>query len=196
MPRFLHVGCGQTPQSGTTPVLAGPEWQEVRLDISPDARPDILASMTDMSAVASASMDALYAHHTLEHLYAHEVPVALAEFSRVLRPEGFAIIGCPNLRRVGELLAAGKLMEPAYHSAAGPVSAHDMLYGLGAALARGHLTMAHHSGFTSESLGNLLHQAGFACVVKRQHGFNLTAYARKQATPDAQAEAWARTHFI
>ena len=77
MPRFLHVGCGRNTKARTTPVLAGDDWAEVRLDIDPGAKPDIVASMTDMSAVPDGSMDGLFAHHTLEHLYPHEVPVAL-----------------------------------------------------------------------------------------------------------------------
>jgi hypothetical protein len=42
--------------------------------------PDIVGTMTDMSAVADASVDALFSSHNIEHLYPHEVPVALAEF--------------------------------------------------------------------------------------------------------------------
>ncbi len=195
MPRFLHVGCAQTPKSRTTPVLAGDDWQEVRLDIDPAVRPDIVASMTDMSAVADGSMDALFAHHTLEHLHAHEVPVALAEFRRVLAPDGFAIIGCPNLKAVAWLLAEGKLMEPAYVSPAGPVSAHDMLYGLGAAIAAGRTYMTHRCGFTTESLATALDRAGFPQVVNRQEGYNLFAYARLRPRTNDQAVLWARPHF-
>ena len=36
--------------------------------------------MTDMSMVDSAAVDAVWSSHNLEHLYAHEVPVALGEF--------------------------------------------------------------------------------------------------------------------
>ncbi len=196
MPSFLHVGCGHTPKSNTTPILSGPEWHEVRLDIDPNSNPDIVASMTDMAAVPSASMDALYAHHTLEHLFPHDVPTALAEFARVLQPDGFAIIGCPDLQQIGALLVEGKLLETAYFSPAGPISALDMLYGLGAALRQGHHHMAHRGGFTRTSLRQQLRQAGFATVVTRQQSYNLTAYALRRPMPDDEAIAWARTHFV
>jgi ubiquinone/menaquinone biosynthesis C-methylase UbiE len=195
MPRFLHVGCGQKPKTKTTPVLAGDDWEEVRLDIDPSGSPHIVASMTDMSVVPDGSMDALVAHHTLEHLYVHEVPVALAEFARVLAPDGFAIIAVPNLQAVAKQVMEGRLLEAAYVSPAGPITPHDMLYGLGRAVAAGHTYMAHRCGFTPKSLSDALEHAGFQQVVKRQSGFNLFAYARRTAMAQDEVVEWARTHF-
>ncbi len=195
MPQFLHVGCGMRQQSGTTPVLAGPEWREVRLDIDPAIKPDIVADMTDMSAVASGSMDAVYASHTLEHLYPHEVEVALAEFARVLAPDGFAIISCPDLAEVAKLIVAGRITEPAYESSIGPITPLDMLYGHGASLRSGRHFMAHRGGFTGPSLMAALFKAGFASVLCRRHGFQLTGYARRQLTGEAEIRDWATTHF-
>jgi ubiquinone/menaquinone biosynthesis C-methylase UbiE len=57
--------------------------------------------MTDMSAVADASVDAIFSSHNIEHLYPHEVPVALGEFLRVLKPDGFAIITWGTLQAAG-----------------------------------------------------------------------------------------------
>jgi len=45
--------------------------------------------MLDMPAVADGSVDAIYSSHNIEHLYPDEIPVALKEFLRVLKPEGF-----------------------------------------------------------------------------------------------------------
>ncbi|MDO8705893.1 MAG: methyltransferase domain-containing protein [Sulfuricaulis sp.] len=61
--------------------------------------------MTDMSAVATGSVDAVYSSHNIEHLYPHEVPVALAEFRRVLRGDGLLVIACPDLQSVCALVA-------------------------------------------------------------------------------------------
>jgi predicted SAM-dependent methyltransferase len=52
--------------------------QELRLDIDASVAPDIVATMTDMSRVADASVDAVFSSHNIEHLDPHEVPVALA----------------------------------------------------------------------------------------------------------------------
>ena len=110
-------------------------WLELRLDIDEAVQPDILGSMTDMRAVKSESVDAVFSSHNIEHLYPHEVPQALAEFLRVLRPEGFAIITCPDLQSVAELIAKDKLAEEAYHSPAGPITPLDILYGHRSAMA-------------------------------------------------------------
>ena len=84
-------------------------------------------------------MDAVWSSHNVEHLYPHEVPVALAEFRRVLKPEGFAIVTCPDLQAVAELVAQDKLTQPAYQSPSGPISPLDILYGHRPALALGNL---------------------------------------------------------
>src|SRR5688572_16345445 len=93
----LHAGCGPSRQAQMPQGFQSADWREIRYDINPAEAPDILGSITDMSAVATASIDALYNCHVIEHLYAHEVPVALREFHRVLKPEGFVVLGCPDL---------------------------------------------------------------------------------------------------
>lgn len=161
---FLHVGCGSATKLNTTQGFRTDEWQELRYDINPDVRPDVLGSMTDMKGVADASVDALFSSHNIEHLYPHEVEVALAEFYRVLKPEGFAVITCPDLQSVCARVAEDKLDEPAYHSPAGPIAPLDILYGLRPAMAAGNLFMAHRTGFTQKTLQAALVQAGFPRV--------------------------------
>lgn len=83
-----------------------------------------------MADVASESVEALFSSHNIEHLYPHEVPVALAEFKRVLKADGFVVITCPDLQSICALVAEDKLTEAAYVSPAGPIAPIDMLYGL------------------------------------------------------------------
>ena len=89
MKTFLHVGCGPKRKDHTTPGFNVSEYNELRLDIDQNASPDIVGTMTDMSGVDTASVDAVFSSHNIEHLYSHEVPVALAEFRRVLKPTAF-----------------------------------------------------------------------------------------------------------
>lgn len=197
-PVFLHVGCGPKDKRHTTPVFAQAGWRELRLDVDPGVRPDIQASMTDMSALADASVDAVYSSHNIEHLYAHEVPVALGEFLRVLKPEGFLVITCPDLQSVAELVAADKLVEAAYESPAGPVAPLDILYGFRPELARGNHFMAHRCGFTRRVLSSTLHAAGFAAVAINHWGapyFDLWAVASKSACEEAAILRLAAAHF-
>jgi hypothetical protein len=197
MPTFLHVGCGPKRKPQTTAGFDTPQWAEIRLDIDPAVAPDITGTMTDMSAVATGSVDAVYSSHNIEHLYAHEVPAALAEFQRVLKPDGFAVITCPDLQSVAALVANDRLLEAAYVSAAGPISPHDTLYGHGAAMAAGNLYMAHRCGFTRRSLIETLQNAGFASVacMQRASEFALWALASKPRRPRDDMQSLVHAHF-
>ncbi len=192
MHKFIHVGCGQKRKDRTTPGFNTADWQEVRFDIDASVAPDITGTMTDMSAVPSASMDALFSSHNIEHLYPHEVAVALAEFRRVLTPNGFAVITCPDLQSVCALVADDKLTEAAYNSPAGPIAPIDILYGHRAAMQAGNLYMAHRCGFTEKVLVACLKEAGFAMVASRARPgpyFDLWAVATvAEIAPDALRE--------
>lgn len=181
---ILHVGPGHR-RSGARlpPAFQSDDWREIRLDIDPANEPDIIGSMLDMSAVASGSVDAIYSAHNIEHVYAHQVPIVLGEFLRVLKSDGLALITCPDLQAVCALVADDRLGDAAYTSAAGPITPLDMLYGHGAALAAGHLYMAHKSGFTLKTLSAAVHSSGFATIAgkRRASGLDLWVLASKSA---------------
>lgn len=195
---FLHVGCGPKRKDRTTAGFNVPEWHEQRLDIDDRVAPDIVGTMTDMSAVPDAAVDAIFSSHNIEHLYPHEVPKALAEFKRVLRPDGFVVITCPDLQSVCALVAEDKLTEPAYTAPAGPIAPIDILYGHRPAMARGNLYMAHRCGFTQKVLTHTLQASGFATVaaIRRGHPvYDLWALATVQPMADAELRALALVHF-
>ena len=97
MRTFLHVGCGHDRKGPMTPGFDDPDWSEIRLDIDPSVSPDLVGAMTDMSAVKTGTMEAVFSSHNIEHLYPHEVPIALGEFRRVLTANGHVVITCPDL---------------------------------------------------------------------------------------------------
>lgn len=195
MPTFLHVGSGAKRKNQTTPGFNRAEWSEIRLDIDPGVQPDIVSDMTDMQAVAPNSVDALFSSHNIEHLYIHQVADALAEFRRVLNPQGFAVILCPDLQSMAALIAEDKLHEPAYHARAGAITPHDTVYGYGAQLARGYLHMAHRCGFTRTSLMQALLGAGFARAGVRRRNFELAAVATNSPVSDAEVHRLMQEHF-
>jgi SAM-dependent methyltransferase len=173
----LHVGCGAYARSKLHTEFLDGSWQEVRLDINPDVGPDIVATIADMRPVLDESHDAIYSAHNLEHLYPHEVPLALREFRRVLRPDGFALIVLPDLQAVAQLVSDGQLIEPAYLSPMGPVAPLDILYGFRPLLAQGNVFMAHHTGFIGRSLSAALLEAGFAATLVQRHPDSLSLWA-------------------
>lgn len=179
--KFLHVGCGPQHKEQTTPYFQSDDWQELRFDIDPSVAPDIIGTLTDMSAIESSSIDAVFSSHNIEHLYPHEVPVALYEILRVLKDDGIFVVTCPDLLSVCKLIADDKLTEPAYISSAGPIAPLDILYGLRSSMERGNLYMAHRCGFTQKVLVNTLMAVGFGAVasIARPGAFDLWAVASK-----------------
>jgi SAM-dependent methyltransferase len=176
--RVLNAGSG--PQTGRLmhPAFRQELWQDVRLDIDPQAKPDVVGSITDMSALfPPQSFDAIWSSHSLEHLYAHEVPLALAEFKRILKPDGFALITSPDLESVAQLVVQHGLNHVAYTSPMGPITPLDMLFGHSGSVARGRLYMAHNTGFTCASLGQLLLDAGFHIALAKRERLELWALA-------------------
>jgi predicted SAM-dependent methyltransferase len=178
----LHVGCGYPAPQRLHPRFRGAEWREVRLDIDPIVQPDLVCSMTEMTPVGDESVDAVWSSHNLEHLYRHEVPIALREFLRVLRPQGVLLMTLPDLQQIAELVVTDRLETESYVSPSGPVTPLDMIFGHTASLARGHAHMAHRCGFTPSTLGRLLVQAGFADIrLRRGSSFDIWVSAHKPA---------------
>lgn len=159
MPTVLHVGCGGEPL---------PEWleglDEVRLDISPDHSPDVLASMTHMGDIGP--FDRLLCSHALEHLNPREAETALGEFYRVLKPGGVAFVIVPDLEDVRPTL------EVVYLSPSGPITGRDMYYGH-ADMVSDMPHMTHRTGFVSETLAQAMGGAGFKVETKRLGFHNL-----------------------
>jgi SAM-dependent methyltransferase len=176
--RVLNAGSGPHSARPLHPAFRKPLWQEVRLDIDPDMRPDLVGSITDMrKLVPSKSFDAVWSSHSLEHLYAHEVPAALSEFKRILKPTGFALITSPDLEAVATLLIKHGIDHIAYTSSVGPITPLDMIFGHSNSIADGRLFMGHNTGFTCTSLGKLLVEVGFPLVLTRRERLDLWALA-------------------
>lgn len=177
---FLNVGCGSAGPERLPECFQQDGWQQIRLDINAAVKPDIIADLTDLSAVATGSVDAVYSSHNIEHLYLHETATALAEMQRVVRPGGFLLVTLPDLQQVAQLVSEGKLTEEIYRSPVGSITALDMLYGHQASVAQGNTYMAHKSGFDQHSLSRALLNAGFHDVrVTADAHYNLWGYAHK-----------------
>jgi SAM-dependent methyltransferase len=186
---LLNVGAGH-PRSGARIPAAfqTQEWKELRLDIDPANEPDVIGTLLDMSAVGDESVDAIYSSHTVEHLYPNEIPQAMKEFLRVLKPEGYAVIACPDLQAAAQMIAEDRLMDTAYTSPAGPVTPFDIVYSHRQFTGRDKPYMAHHCGFTLSVLIGTLQSNGFASVAgkRRPQAFDLWVVATKEQMEEGE----------
>jgi SAM-dependent methyltransferase len=173
----LHVGCGAPNKEKLHKKFRTDDWFELRCDINPATQAHIIADMKSLPMLPDGSVDAVWNSHTIEHLYAHEVMVALKEWRRVLKDSGEILMTLPDLQSVAAHVAEGKLEDALYNSPAGPISALDVVYGYGEDIKRGNVYMAHRTGFTAETLGKKLVLAGFANVAMSVKGFDLWAEA-------------------
>jgi ubiquinone/menaquinone biosynthesis C-methylase UbiE len=178
----LHVGCGPHNPAKLHALFQGDGWRELRLDIDPSVQPDIVASITAMTPVESGAVDGVYSSHNLEHLFAHEVPTALAEFYRVLKPGGVVLVTMPDLQAVAAAIANDQFEDTLYVAPAGPICPIDVVYGYRKAIAAGNVFMAHKTGFTARTLTQKLEAAGFRQVrVERGICYDLWGIGYKPA---------------
>lgn len=175
-PVFINAGSG-APRNSRLPLFFG-KWKEIRVDVDPELKPDVVANIVDLSAIPDGTVDAVWSAHCVEHLFAYQVPMALGEFRRVLCETGFACIIVPDLQAIADWIATDRLHETIYVSTAGPVTAHDMVWGFGLAIADGKAAMAHHCGFTPTLFSRCLAEAGFGeIVLRRRSTLELVALA-------------------
>jgi ubiquinone/menaquinone biosynthesis C-methylase UbiE len=165
-------------------------WREMRVDVDPRAEPEILASAADLSQIGNGSVAAIWTAHCIEHLFAHDVTRALAEFRRVLSDDGFACIIVPDMQTVARYVADDKMHEVLYMSPIGPITAHDIMFGHGESLSRGHIAMAHRCGFTPTLMLQRLKDAGFAeIILRRRSNLELAAVVRNSASEPNERDA-------
>ena len=197
MKTFLNVGCGPETESKIRGFDNG-DWKEIRLDIDEDVNPDIVGTLTEMKLVETASVDAVYSAYNIDHIYAHEVPIALGEFYRVLKDDGLVIIKCPDLQSVAEAVVQDKLLDTLYVSPIGPISAIDIMYGNRQEISDGNKYMEKKVGFTYTALDRSFFEAGFETRYggRSQNAWELMLVAFKKKKSEEEIIKIAHPFFL
>lgn len=166
---ILHVGCGTQGKEALPKLDFEKTWQEVRLDIDPGVKPDIVGSIIDLAGVPDCSVSMVFSKHNLEHVEGHQVPMVLSSFFRVLKPEGFAVIRTPDMTALARKILERGLETTIMTSVADDgsnlsIATIDAIYGSRVYIERGMTYMAHRTGFTGDSMRQHLLRAGFEAV--------------------------------
>jgi len=185
--RVLNVGGG----SKATPISPHfDDWQHDLLDIDPRGAPDIVCDARELATLDGKIYDAIYCSHNLEHYYRHDALQVLRGFAHMLNETGFAEIRVPDIAQVLRAVHEQALDfdDVLYQSAVGPISAHDVIYGLQSEIvSSGQDFYAHKTGFTPKSLIDILQIGGFNTVylVNDEH-LAVHAYAFKSQPTQEQ----------
>lgn len=189
----LNVG-GNNKQIPIPGYFAG--WQHDLLDIDPRGEPDLVCDARELTGLTGGVYDAVYCSHNLEHYYRHDGLNVIRGFHHMLNETGFAEIRVPDIAQVIAAVREREmeLDDVLYQSPAGPISAHDVVYGLQKEIQEsGQDFYAHKTGFTPKSLGKILLDGGFPLVFlsTEQQALAVHALAFK-AEPTAEQHALLR----
>jgi hypothetical protein len=174
--KVLNVGGG----SKATPI---PEyfsgWKHDLLDIDARGNPDLVCDARELVSMEPGQYDAIYCSHNLEHYYRHDGFKVLQGFVHILKDDGFAEIRVPDIALVIEAVQERQLDldDVLYESAVGPITAHDVIYGLQSEIVgSGQDFYAHKTGFTPKSLMKFLSDSGFRHIFLAE-GVELAVHA-------------------
>ena len=162
--KVLNVG-GGSKETAISDYFSG--WQHDLLDIDPRGGPDVVCDARELATLPGGTYDAVYCSHNLEHYYRHHGLIVVRGFLHMLKDDGFAEIRVPDIAQVINALIDRQLEldDVLYQSPAGPISAHDVIYGLQSEIENsGQDFYAHKTGFTPKSLKKMLTDGGFCRI--------------------------------
>ena len=137
----LHIG-GEQPRDG---------W--AILNIQPGSDVDIVGNVRDLTSLADASWDEIYASHILEHIPMDGILPALQDIFRILKPGGKLMVSVPDLETLCRLFLRPELDK------VGRFHVMRMIFG-----AQSDPHDFHYIGLNFEFLSEFLAGAGFSGI--------------------------------
>jgi len=156
----LNLGCGDK-------ILDG----YVNVDVANERlgrQPDVVCDIRKLSMFPDGSCDEILAVHVVEHFWRWEVQEILAEWFRVLKPDGKMILECPNLITACEEF----LKDPDGFSGPGQEGQRTMWVFYGDPRWQDPL-MVHRWGYTPRSLATMMHSIGLRQIKQEPAQFKL-----------------------
>lgn len=176
----LHLGAGAKGGGDKLhPLFSGADWRAVRADTNAALAPDLVIAPPQFTGVPDNSCDAVWSSHGFQRLDTFAVPAAFSEAFRVLREGGSLLITVPDLQAIARHVADGKMEEPLYTTAAGPIKVLDILFGVEREMRAGLEQFRHKTAYTAQGLGQHFKTAGFYNIEIKREGFNLWGLAHR-----------------
>jgi ubiquinone/menaquinone biosynthesis C-methylase UbiE len=138
-PLKLHLGCGPHHFDGY-----------VNIDLRMTQATDLVCSITKLP-YPDRSVARIETYHVIEHLFRHDLPVALREWYRLLIPGGQLVIEFPDLDQLMRKYLAGDIKQL------------DGIFGL-----QRFEGDCHHFGYTFDTLRNALEKDGFVQIERKE----------------------------
>jgi hypothetical protein len=178
----LFVGCNSSHISDfAIPGFRHTSWREYRIDTDVAVHPDWVGEASNLGQVSAEFADAIFIFRNLEALPRKDVAMALVEFLRVLRKDGFAVICCADVEAiVGTMVSAGASIQ-SEDLLSRRATLMELLSFDAVNSWRGPSALSHRCGFAFDYLVKILRDAGFASVAgfRRPSGFDIWLLASK-----------------
>jgi SAM-dependent methyltransferase len=143
----------------------------INVDVAPSRRglkPDVLCDLHQLTAFEDDSIDQILSVHVVEHFWRWEVVGVLKEWVRVLKPGGVMMLECPNLIAACQEL----LQNPDMATGPGQEGQRTMWVFYGDPAWKDPL-MIHRWGYSPQSLGQVMHEAGMINIRQEPAQFKL-----------------------